>query len=349
MSKEKLIELYDKKKWSLKKISEYFSISESSVYRLMVKYGILMRPAVKPEMLIPPKEDLKKLYYGDGKTLKEIADIYNTTRNMVSKWFNTLGLEISYFKAHKIPSRKEITNFYLKEKLTIKQLCCIYKVNRKIINKWLKHYNIEIRSPQRKYAHLRAVSLTRHQKEFIVGTLLGDAYLNNKNVLEIKHSENQLKYLLWKKDIMSNYVNYIRKREGVLKGYEKVYVYWSWHTIRLPELSYFRKLFYKNNKKVINDKIANFLTPFAMAVWVMDDGWRQGSLIKISSESFNEDEHNILKWLVKLNFDINLKICVYNRNGKKYNYISFNKRNSTLLTKLIEPYVIESMRYKLVI
>lgn len=342
MNKKELENLYLNKKWSLKAIGEYYSVSHSTIHRLLVKYGIPRKSAVKPKFDIPPRDDLKILYHKDGKSLKEIAEIYGTNRNMISKWFKELGLDITYFKQR--PSFEELSNLYEKNRLDVIQLCAIYKVGRKTINKWLDYFGIERRSPQRKYVHLRKVPLTRIQREFIVGTLLGDGYLRN-NVLEIKHSVKQINYLLWKKDIMSNYVNYIREHKEIIKS--KKYSTFSWHTIRLNELSFFRKLFYKNNKKVIMWDVINFLTPFSMAVWFMDDGWRQKNGMKISSESFTKKEHEMLKTMIKIKFDINVKICEYRRNNKIYNYFSFNKRNSILLSNLIRDYIIEDMEYKI--
>jgi len=265
---------------------------------------------------------------------------------LISKWFEYYGLEVDYFKTR--PSFEELEKFYIKEKMNLNQLMKIFNVGRNTIRKWFKYDNIEIRSPQRKYAHLRKVPLTQIQKEFIVGTLLGDGYLGKQNILEIKHSHKQLKYLLHKKEIMSNYVNYIREHKKNLNITEKEYTCWSLHTIKLNELYFFRKLFYENNKKVVKRDIIRFLTPFAMAIWYMDDGWRNKNSMKISSESFTEKEHLLLKDMIKINFDINVKLCKYKRNEKEYNYLSFNKRNSILLTKLIKPYIIESMKYKLV-
>lgn len=344
ISKKEIEDLYINKKLTQKAIGEHFGVTESSIQYLMKKYDI---PTRSRTIEIPPKEYLKKLHYGDGKTLKEISFMYNVNRNLVSKWFAFYGLEINYFKTKNRPPYDDIYELYENKRLSIKELGKIYNVERRIVNKWLDYYGIEIRSPQRKYAHLRKVPLTNIQKEFIVGTLLGDAYLAPSNRLELKHSIKQLSYLLHKKEIMSNYINYVRFKTDFLKKTNKEYITCCCHTIQLPELEVFRNMFYVNNKKVIKECIAKYLTPFAMAIWYMDDGWRHKNGMRISSESFTEKEHQTLKWLIKMNFDINVKVCGYTRFNKDYNYLSFNKRNSGLLEKLIEPYIIESMKYKL--
>lgn len=342
ISESKLLELYENKKMSIEEIAKFFSVGQTTVLTYMKKFNIARRPAVKPIKNIPNKEVLKNMHHGNGKTLKEIAEYFGVNRNLVKKWFDEYGIICNYFTLHRKPEKDEISKLYVNQNFTVKQLCDIYGVSRKTINKWLYSYNISIRSTQRKYAHLRKIPFTRKQKEFIVGTLLGDAYLSKNNVLQIKHSEKQLEYVLWKKDIMSNYVNSVNRRESDLG------VCYRWHSITHHEFSRYRDMFYNNNKKIINMDISYYLTPFALAIWVMDDGWRQKSSIKISSESFTHEEHLLLKDILKINFGLNVKVCTYNRNNKTYNYLSFNKRNSILLTSIIEPYVIDSMRYKLI-
>lgn len=341
ITKEKLEQLYVVKQMSLKEIGDFFKVAESTVLRYMVEYNIPRRPAVKKSFR-PEEQELKKLHCVEGKTLTEIAQKYNVSRYLVSDWFNYYNIEVNYFKYYKIPDEDLLRELYVVQNMTVIQLCDIFKVERRIVNKWLNTYNIEIRSTQRKFAHLRRVPFTQNQKEFIVGTLLGDGFLSESNVLQLKHSVKQVKYLLWKKDIMKNFVNNVYTKK------EKFGECVRWHSITHPEFAFFRKLFYSNNKKIIKNEIGKFLTPFALAIWVMDDGWRSKNSIHISSESFSEDEHKTLQWLIKVNFDLNVKICTYVRNDKKYHYLTFNKRNSILLTKIISPYVIESMKYKLI-
>jgi transposase len=341
ISKEKLIQLYEVKKMSMKQIAEFFSVSETTIHTNIKKYGIKSRAQKKPKKDIPSKQELTQKHCVDGMTLKDIAIYFGVNRSLVKKWFDYHGIEVNYFKAHLRPEKEQLSRLYVEEKMTVGQLCDIYNVSRKIINEWLTSYGISIRSTQRKYAHMRKVPFTTEQKEFIVGTLLGDAYLSNNNVLQIKHGHKQLDYLLWKKKIMSNYVNNVDRRESDLG------ICYRWHSITHHEFGMFRKMFYSNNKKFVNHDIIKFFTAFAFAIWYMDDGWRQKNSMKISSESFTLEDHKILQDIIKVKFGINAKICFYNRNGKKYNYLSFNKRNSILLTKILRPYIIESMLYKL--
>lgn len=295
------------------------------------------------EQNIPPKEELKSLFVDMKKTMVDIAKIYGVDTTIVQKWL--ANEKIAMF----VPSKDFLEEMYIKNKLTVKQIGSIYNVDNKTVNGWLKHHNIQAFSDKRKYYHLKARPLTNKQKELVIGAMLGDGFLSRKKKsstrLTIQHNEKMLQYLLWKRDIMNNFVNTVRCASEQIG--KKNAEYWSWVSIRHNELNFYHSLFYENNKKVIRENIAHYLTPFSMAIWFMDNGWKNHLNLRISSEEFAEKENQILVDAIKLNFDINAKVVEYSRNNKKYYYISFNKRNSLLLTDLIKPYVIESMKYKL--
>jgi len=44
-------------------------------------------------MVVPPKEDLENLYFGEFKSQKEIGDIYGTTQKVVFSWFRKHGIK----------------------------------------------------------------------------------------------------------------------------------------------------------------------------------------------------------------------------------------------------------------
>lgn len=292
---------------------------------------------------IPPKEELKSLFVDMKKTMSDIAKIYGVDQSLVSKWLANESIALY------VPSQDVLEEMYIKNKLTLKQIGSIYNVSKITVTKWFNNYGIPLLSTQRKYYHLKAIPLTNQQREFVIGSMLGDGFLHrNKKTssakLTITHGEKKLPYLLWKKDIMNNFVNTVRQ---VKEKINKSNISWSWASMHHNELNFYHSLFYENNKKVIRENIAHYLTPLSMAVWFMDDGWKNHLNLRISSESFTEKENQILVDAIKLNFDINAKVVEYSRNNKKYYYISFNKRNSLLLTDLIKPYVIESMKYKL--
>ncbi|MCZ2224538.1 MAG: hypothetical protein LC122_13015 [Chitinophagales bacterium] len=341
-TKEELIDLYQNKKITMQEIGEKFKINRITISRLLKKYKIEIS-------FIPKKEELEDLYFKMNKNISDISKIYFVDRNTVSKWFNKYNIPTDLYTKSKKPSKEDLQKLYFIDNLTTKQIGHLYNSSRQTVDRWFKEYNLATNSNQKKFSHLRAVPLTKNQKEFIVGSMLGDGHIDHKskksNRLVFCHSEKQLDYLLWKKNIMKEYVNTVTRYEQK----ERNSICWKWSSIYLNDLKQFHTMFYDNNKKIIKDEIINYLTPFAMAVWFMDDGWiNHGINMRISSESFTKEENEKLVNMIKINFDINAKVLEYTKNNKKYYYISFNKRNSILLSKLINEYVIDSMKYKLV-
>lgn len=226
--------------------------------------------------------------------------------------------------------------------LTLKQIGDVYNVGKKAINSWFKKYNIsKISNAERKYFHLRQIPLTQVQREFIIGTLLGDGSLVNTGKfkrLTMGHSVKQLEYLLWKKEILGELVRRIYKQVQISRN--SIIMHCA--TIGHQDFDFFYNLFY-NVKKVIKPELETYLTPFGMAVWYMDDGSAKEYCVKLCTEGFSKEENTILQYIIFKKFNIRCKIYSYSG----YYYLAFNKKNSILLCSLIKKYVIKSMQYKL--
>ena len=350
LSKELLIDLYINQEKTLDEIAQVAGSHRITIYKWMRIYNI---PTRDPNKLreIPSKDKLYDLYVVQCKTLDEMELILNANRNLISKWLRSYNITIRLYNVKvECPTKEILLRLYEQEKMTVKQISELYKTNETVVQRWFYGFSIPLRSNQRKFYHLRGIPLTQRQREFIVGTMLGDGFLacigkKGSVRLTMTHCEKQLDYLLWKKEIMSNYVNMV---QGPYTEKTRNSTRWSWASINLNDFKFFHKLFYENNKKIIREEVGHYLTPLGMAVWFMDDGWKNHSNLRISSEGFTKLENETLSRIIKLNFDINCKVAEYTRHNKKYCYLSFNKENSIKLTKLIKPYVIDLMSYKLI-
>jgi len=345
-SKEILEDLYLSKKQDTFEIANTYKVHRATVSKWLKYYNIKTRQIfdIKP---MPPKLELEELYIRMQKTMKDIAIIYNVDRNLIGKWLSNYNIDVLPREV----SKEELEYYYINHLMTTAQIGSIYGVSRQTVSRWLFAHKISIRSNVRKFYHLKAIPFTSLQKEFIIGTLLGDGHIGGlgkykrSKRLTMTHCEKQLNYLLWKKEIMGNFVNNLNRYEEKKRNS----ISWRWASIVHNEFNFYHKLFYDNNKKVIREEIVRYLTPFAMAVWIMDDGWKNhNSNIRISSESFSKQENDILVNAIKINFNINCKVIEYTKNNKKYYYLSFNKRNSILLTELIKQYIHKDMKYKLI-
>lgn len=120
------------------------------------------------------------------------------------------------------------------------------------------------------------VSLSDQARAVILGTILGDGSLKKQNRylnanLQIRHSEVQKEYLLWKASMLQEIAR--EKSISVQKpdGYSKQ-PKWRFVSKNLPVLSELNELTYKHNKLHVRRRWLNQLTPLSLAVWWCDDG-----------------------------------------------------------------------------
>ena len=120
------------------------------------------------------------------------------------------------------------------------------------------------------------VPLSDRARQVILGTILGDGSLkiqkaySNAN-LQIRHSETQKEYLLWKaetlKEIGSDRSISVQAPDGYSKNRK-----WRFASRRLPSLTALYTLTHEHNKLRIKRKWLNQMTPLSLAVWWCDDG-----------------------------------------------------------------------------
>lgn len=202
----------------------------------------------------------------------------------------------------------------------------------------------------------KSLVLTTKQRSLIIGSLLGDGTMRlGKNAInanfKIEHGLAQKDYVLWKYEVLKPWIfsgpkiSY-RYDNNRLK-YEKS---WWFRTIRHPFITEIYKEFYseegyRTGRKIIPIKITEYLNPFALAIWIMDDGSYSNKKIDISTYSFSLHEINILQKCLKNNFGI---IAKYYRDRNKGYRMYFNQEETKKLVKITYPYIsrIPSMTYK---
>lgn len=187
----------------------------------------------------------------------------------------------------------------------------------------------------------------------IIGSLLGDGYGNKRSGegiricfrQSIKHKD----YLFWLHSYLHSrgYTSNLepRKYTRYLKYTNKTYYGYEFNTYTFRSFNWIYKLFYKKGVKYISPSISNYITPFTLAVWIMDDGTWTGYGLRIATNSFTLDEVILLNSILKNKFDLNTTIQpIYIKN--KYS-IYIKKDSINKLKSLILPYLHTSMYYKL--
>jgi hypothetical protein len=181
-------------------------------------------------------------------------------------------------------------------------------------------------------------SLSEAQHAIVVGSLLGDGSMRCKAnaLLEINHSIEQRRYVDWKYRALSNLVLTPPKaRDG--NGRRVAY---RFVTRSVPALTPYFHLFYADGRK----RVPEIEIPaLALAVWFMDDGCRSRSSVYLNTQQFTEASQRALLGLLREQWGIEGAL---NRD-KSYHRIRLSVHGTARLAGLIEPYLLDELRYKL--
>ncbi len=185
-------------------------------------------------------------------------------------------------------------------------------------------------------------SLTQYQLSIIIGSILGDGYIRvidgrKDAFLEINHSIKAKKYVDWKYSALKN-ISKSPPKERIIDEKRTAY---RFYTKQHSELSNLFQLFYKNKKKIIPSSLV--LNPLILAVWFMDDGSKSRKHdVYLNTQGFSFlDQKKLLSKLRNLGLGARLN------KDKKYYRIRFLKESVPKFNKIIYPYIIDSMKYKL--
>ena len=198
-----------------------------------------------------------------------------------------------------------------------------------------------------------------HNEEVIsvlIGSLLGDSYASARTIegtrFSYKQSEGHKDYLFWlyefyyKRGYCSNLKPrmYARKLRNKVSNDIKQHYGYEFNTFTFRSFNWIYKLFYKKGTKTVSAKLEQYLTPLALAIWIMDDGGWAKPGVRISSNSFKLQEVQLLANLLKKLFYLNCTVQKINTPGQYSIYIK--GESISKLRKLVLPHVIPSMRYK---
>lgn len=209
----------------------------------------------------------------------------------------------------------------------------------------------------------------------LFGSMLGDGYAE-------KHGEGT-RFCFQQEGTHSAYIlwfhNYITKLGYCNKTIPKIYTRLSLHgkirkvlrfkTFTFTSFNWIEECFYKldptNNRriKVLPLCIEEYLSPLALAIWIMDDGSKASSGLKLPTNNFTTQEVLSLCDILIRKFDLKATIqsagirsnslsyssptsqAIGEREGQYIIYVS--KTSMSKLTAIVGPYIHLSMKYKL--
>lgn len=193
-----------------------------------------------------------------------------------------------------------------------------------------------------------------HQFDVILGSLLGDARLECRSIgkrhavtarLRVHQGDIQKDYVFWKYKILKNLVSEGPRRTKTWHDpvRNKDHYSWYFHTKSSEELGLLHKCFYEHGVKIIPPDIFEVITPRAMAVWFMDDGSNTNESFTLNTHCFsNEEQWRVVNFLKNQNGIAATIIKDRTKNKIRIGRYEFEK-----FTKIVKPYIIPSMIYKI--
>lgn len=190
--------------------------------------------------------------------------------------------------------------------------------------------------------------LSARQKEILIGTLLGDGHLEKNgrySRLRVDHCDRHKDYVFWLVKELAPFSLGPRHIDEKDKRSGKTYSRWHFSTRSLPIFDEFRELFYNNKKKIISLSLLKRITPFSLAVWYMDDGFRRQDSkgFYLCTSSYTMAEQNILQIILKKRFALQTKIHFQHELGRIFIPSAFADK----FNEVIKPFVLPIFTYKL--
>lgn len=234
----------------------------------------------------------------------------------------------------------DLRRLYLDEHKTDVEIAAILRCHKQTV--WNNRRRFGIESFKRWERHICEPS--ERQLQIIYGSLLGDASISNgkkgdyecESVFEVKHCAKQKDYLFWKYEELKNLSSSEPKETN--NGQ------WRFRTFHHPFFSCLRRKWYPAGIKLISQDHLNLINLLGIAVWFMDDGSlsKASNFIKFHTCAFSDSEHNALSFWFENKFGISSHMKIYS--GYRNLVIDLDSRKQ--FVKIIKPYVIPSMMYK---
>ncbi len=188
--------------------------------------------------------------------------------------------------------------------------------------------------------------LHRSAYDIILGCILGDGCLTRNRSkqesyrLSKNHGISQYDYMLFFKNLLDG----IERK--VKSGYtDKAICGFQTKSYSIDNV--FLSSAYRNNKKHLTSRIADYMTERTLAIWYMDDGSaniKNGKAsIRFHTESFTKVENKILRDILYDKFKIGCHIDEY----RGYYRLRLKHKDSEKLLSLISNLIYPSMSYKL--
>ena len=202
------------------------------------------------------------------------------------------------------------------------------------------------------------IELTIEQKEAIIGLMLGDASLQSQNKgktyrIKFEWGDKNKAYVLHVFNLFDEWVLSQPHKKERLSPKGNLVINWGFQTFSHKAFNYLAELFLldKGGKKGISENLVlDHLTPRGLAYWFMDDGGKldynknsKNRSVVLNTHSFTDLE--VEKMYDKISDKFYLLCEVRSNKNKKI--IVIKDTSYPRFYQLINPYLLEEMKYKL--
>lgn len=197
--------------------------------------------------------------------------------------------------------------------------------------------------------------LTNIEKEILIGSMLGDLYLQKTSIynyrLRFEQGEIHKDYIFHIYEIFNKFIlKEPTKIERINKLGNKNITY-RLQSITHSEFNFLADLFINDNgkKHVPKDLIKNHLTTRGLTYWFMDDGSKldysknEGKGIVLNTQQFSVENVNQMSLELNEKFKLNSWVGL----NKSRPIIKISGENFEKMIEYMKPYLIPSMYYKL--
>lgn len=149
-TKEELIDLHIKQRLPVSAIAKHYKTSFRKVSSWLREFEIaqqINRPRgrsfkkSKSKYTRPPKEELLA-HIADGKTNRQIEQIYNVTNSVLKRWFKELEISRDRYAGTKVQYPDDFYGWYINYSPTKKEIYQKYGVSRPTVERWLRELNL---------------------------------------------------------------------------------------------------------------------------------------------------------------------------------------------------------------
>ena len=190
----------------------------------------------------------------------------------------------------------------------------------------------------------------------IFGSLLGDGHAEKRTGgfgtrITFYQEDSHIEYILWLHNLISSngYCNSIPPvmTTRISKGgnLRKIVRFRTW---TYTSFNWIHDIWYDNGIKKVPNCVGEYLTPLALAIWIMDDGAKVGKGLKLCTNSFSYQDCLFLTKVLYNNFSIKASVQSAGdiMNNQYIIYIWLESMET--LRNIVVDYIIPEMKYKII-